>query len=1034
MQSKGRRKLGFEGLESRQLLAVTTTFLPDPFENTPPKLFDRSATAISGSLLRTPSVLLGQFDVESDSLRLVSYTSPTHGSVISNGDGTLNYTSEIGFIGKDSFQFTVGDGKGGLSTGTMNIEVVAPGISGGPSSFTGLSKMRAGSIDLDLGPSSTVSPRAMDFDADGRIDILAGVNGRILMYRNIGTAYEPVFASGVSIKAADREISVGNGRLAISVVDMDSDGRLDLVATGSHDLKTRWYRNVGTATNPVFNSAIIFKQQNGINDHIAADFRVEVADWNADGLADIITGSFDRFFQIAYNVGTSASPRFAAPTKVIDSQGRTIQGAYYLNPRIYDLNRDGRPDFIDTYNWGTINFRINRGTARQPDLPEFSTYQVVNTDGLPLDLGPMTHGPIVDFQDFNGDGVLDLVSGGEKSGTIYLAFGQSGSNYLTQIETLIAEHPGDLGSFLNQPSNTADETRLRYLLGGLYDYVVYWARPEQKQIIYERLIQLFYSNPQYFKLQTLDLTQQPGIPSLAAQLWLTALMTDYHSPHTRKGICDAAGFPERDESGGGYRKLVEDLGVFLFDNFQSLRGAEAIYQNIRNIPRNVYSGTGLTMNDWLGGRTFLVRGNLKNNFNGYPDQGYPEFSFGYDARAVIGGRAEENQYMTVIHHEIMHDMDAYVRQSSDLYRRWGQMLVDAAGRNENGTPFVIADPNTGWFNVQLTQEHWKKQGWWNGTDNWWSTYGEFFRNGLGKQWNDRGFMRGNISWFLNNPQESLATQGNQYWNSGEGRLQVAVNRWYQGYDTNITEVLFFMDVFSLGLNKIQLCENDGYSDQVISFAKLTRNQWGYIDGVSVNGRDYRFSVDNQGKVTDILSPLAPGISIPAIASPATVTTTSTQLSVAGIPTNGNDESNLIYNWAATEIPPGTTMPRFGINGSNAAKDTVVEFESPGTYVLTATIVDKYATGFPFATSSTTVTVVPTPSGISIYPEFSVVSPTDRIQLRAYQSDQFGNPLATPTDVQWRVLPSEGTIDASGVYTAPANPNTATIVATQGNAT
>jgi autotransporter-associated beta strand protein len=1032
MQSKSRRKLVFERLESRSLLAVTTTFLPDPYENTAPKIFNRSAMAISGSLLRTPSVVLGQFDVESDPLKLVSYSSPSHGWVISNGDGTLNYTSDDGYVGWDSFQFTIGDGRGGLSTGTMTIEVVAPGKTAGTSSFTGFAKMQAGGIDVDLGQFSKVSPRAIDFDADGRIDILAGANGKILLYRNIGTAYEPVFASGVPLKAAGTNISIGNGRLAISTVDIDSDGRFDLVATGSNDFRTRWYRNVGTATNPIFNSAILFKQQDGLSDHVAANVRVEVADWNGDGLADIIAGSFDRFFQVAYNVGTPMSPRFAAPTNVIDSRGLTIQGAYNLNPRVFDLNGDGRPDFIDSYNWGDINFRINQGTSKLPDLPESSKLLITDKNGVRLNLQQITDGPIVDFQDFNGDGILDLVSGGELSGTIYLAYGQHGLDYLSEIETLVAEHPEDLGPFLNSPTNAADQARLKHILEGLYDAVVYWVMPWQKEIILERLLHLIDSNPKYFKLQTLDLTSQPGIPSLAAQLWLTALMTNYYDPYTRKAICDAAGFPQPDEPGGAYRKLVQDLGLFLMDNYQSPSGAEAIYQNVRNIPRNVYPGTGLTMNDWLGAPNYLVRGSLKNNFNGYPDQGYPEFGFGDDAAAVIGGRGSENQYMTVIHHEIMHDMDAFVSRSPDLYRRWGQMLVRAAGRDKNGTSFIIADPQTGWFSVPLTQEHWRNQGWWNGTDSWPSTYDAFFNSGLGKDWNKLGFMRGDIAWFLYNPQESLATQGNQYWNSGEGRLQVAINRWYQGYDTNITEVLFFMDVLSLGLSKIQLCENDEYSNQVISFAKLSRNQWGFIDGVFVNGREYRFSVDNKGNVTQVLSPLAPDVSMPAIAMPSIVTTASTRLSVSATSTNGSDPSSLIYHWTATDLPQGATMPRFGTNGSNAAKETVVEFDSAGTYLLTATIVDKYATGFPFKTSSTTVTVVPTASGISISPENTVVNPGDRIQFRAYQSDQFGNPLTTPTNVQWSVISAQGTIDASGLYTAPADPIIATIVATQGS--
>ena len=60
-----------------------------------------------------------------------------------------------------------------------------------------------------------------------------------------------------------------------------------------------------------------------------------------------------------------------------------------------------------------------------------------------------------------------------------------------------------------------------------------------------------------------------------------------------------------------------------------------------------------------------MRGHMKNTFNGKPvDDG--EYGFGEDAREVIGDRGSENWFMTVVHHEACHDLDAYVRKSPDL--------------------------------------------------------------------------------------------------------------------------------------------------------------------------------------------------------------------------------------------------------------------------------------------------------------------------------------------------------------------------------
>lgn len=130
---------------------------------------------------------------------------------------------------------------------------------------------------------------------------------------------------------------------------------------------------------------------------------------------------------------------------------------------------------------------------------------------------------------------------------------------------------------------------------------------------------------------------------------------------------------------GGYRKLVEDSGLIYADNAQNPRGAEASHQWLRMIPREIYPGTGITANDWLGGgRGFLVRGHLKNTFHGAPvDRG--EYGFGSDARTVLGDRGSENWFLTVVHHEAYHDVDAYVRTSPELSRRWSQVLVRAGG-------------------------------------------------------------------------------------------------------------------------------------------------------------------------------------------------------------------------------------------------------------------------------------------------------------------------------------------------------------------
>jgi hypothetical protein len=175
------------------------------------------------------------------------------------------------------------------------------------------------------------------------------------------------------------------------------------------------------------------------------------------------------------------------------------------------------------------------------------------------------------------------------------------------------------------------------------------------------------------------------------------------------------------------------------------------------------------------------------------------------------------------------------------------VLVQAGG------PDMRADPATGWLSWDLTKAHFREAGLWDGTPATWdAAWKRYWETSPGKEWRAFGFMRGGVDWFYGAPQESLATQGNLFWNSTEGRLQVALDRWQRGFRSNLTEVLFYLDVWSVGLNKVKFVENEHACNQVIRFAQLRRNGRGYIDRIDLGDRYYEFTVDDQGLVTGII--------------------------------------------------------------------------------------------------------------------------------------------------------------------------------------
>ncbi|HUS91361.1 MAG TPA: FG-GAP-like repeat-containing protein [Phycisphaerae bacterium] len=821
--------------------AVTTTVQADPFPNLPPKALDRWAVVEAGTHARTPSVLLGVYDVEGDTVSVASFTQPAHGSAERNADGTFTYRPRAGYVGGDEFDFTLTDGRGGQATARMHVRVIRPSGKWSTTSFVNFADVQAGGEDIQFGKSA-VAVRAWDGDGDGLTDLLVGAEGGLWWYRNVGAARSPKFAGAVAVQAGGREVRFGKGRLSVAVADMDRDGRPDVLVVTDRDRKVRLLRNLSPKPGrPSLAEAVVLQAADG-SDFVAPDVRVDVADWNGDGLPDVLTGTFSGAIKVSYNVGSAAAARFSPPVEDLDADGRTISGSYNLNVRVADLNQDGVADLVDSYNWGTIHFRINAGDARRPRLPTTGTFGVRGPGHAKLNLHALCNGPIVDFADFDGDGTIDLVAGGEGGGKVRMGMGQGGRSYLAEIRATIDARKADLAGFLADPNNEAGRNRLAALEGALYDYVTAFATPPQKAEIARGLIQLIEAHPRYFAHQPFDPKTQPHLAGLAVQTWLTLLMTSPNDPAARKRLADAA------KMTGGYRKLVEDIGLIYADNARNPRGAEAIWQWLRTIPRELYPGTCITANDWLGGRAMLVRGHMKNTFNGYPvDNG--EYGFGRDARAVIGERGSENWFMTVVRHEACHDLDAYVRRSAELTRRWGQTLLLAGG------PDMRGDPKTGWLSWDRTKEHFRQRGLWDGqAGTWKAAWEKYWQAEPGKGWRDFGFMRGNIPWFYGAPQESLATQGNQFWNSTEGRIQVAIDRWSRGYRSNLTEVLLFLDIWSVGLEKVKFYEVDNACRQVISFARLRRTPQGYIDRIDLGDRYYEFKVDAQGVTTDIVHP------------------------------------------------------------------------------------------------------------------------------------------------------------------------------------
>ena len=171
--------------------------------------------------------------------------------------------------------------------------------------------------------------------------------------------------------------------------------------------------------------------------------------------------------------------------------------------------------------------------------------------------------------------------------------------------------------------------------------------------------------------------------------------------------------------------------------------------------------------------------------------------------------------------------------------------------------------------------------------------------------------------------------------------------------------------------------------------------------------------------SDISVVAPPAIVSPAAATPNPVTGATTSLSVAASDHGG--EASLTYTWSATSVPPGANAPTFSRNGTNAAKTTTAIFSSPGDYQFRVTVQDGDGMT---TTSDVLVTVNSTLTSVVVLPSSTSVAPGTSIQFSAVARDQFGVALSPQPVFEWTA--TVGTITASGLYTAPGEPTTATM--------
>lgn len=303
------------------------------------------------------------------------------------------------------------------------------------------------------------APFVGDFDEDGTNDLLVGQcqAGRLRIYRNVGTNARPKFAPFVWFTTSGGIAGVPICcRVAFTpqLVDFDGDGRTDIL-TGGGLGRLYLFRRNGDGT---FAEATVLANKHGelqmgrffpSQNRIRYNATVFAHDWDDDGDIDLLFGCSSNC--LIENEGTSRNPVFggALPLTLDEEQ---IPSGTVVGPCVADWDGDGRADLLAGRKGDIVWYR-NMGEKGEPKLqkPEVLVSAGNWSLGDPVrDDEPARYHAIC-VADFNADGRLDLLLGDHFLKHVDLTEEQ---------ETLVAEGMTTSSAMRRELASTpANETR-----------------------------------------------------------------------------------------------------------------------------------------------------------------------------------------------------------------------------------------------------------------------------------------------------------------------------------------------------------------------------------------------------------------------------------------------------------------------------------------------------------------------------------------------------------------------------------------------
>jgi len=706
-------------------------------------------------------------------------------------------------------------------------------------------EIAAGGDSLPFGRHAVT--RFADWNGDQSLDLLVGGgDGRVWRMLGEGAGRfsrpEPVVVEGVPLR-------LGTQLTTACGTDLDGDRLPDLVvAHSARELAV--LVNEGQRGAPRFKRPQTLKTVDGDELRLPNDCggRVDCGDFDQDGDIDIAAGAFSGPITLFRNAGTPQAPRFEAG-RALELRGQTPSYSYNVHPAIFDVNGDGFNDVAYGMNWGTIGFLIADRSGRFVSelSPSFLDGKTVDLRKIAGDDATPT------FGDLDGDGTLDIVTGGRNDKLFFLR-GVPWTQQLEKLDTLMRTHATNPGAAMK-----GDEA-LRKQWIGLYQGVYrlcqgFLNTPDARRDVRQWYIRHLAEHGRWLRHGRHDPANSPYVPSLAYQSWTLAMLLHEGEPDSRSHrdwVAETIGFT------GRLRDILRDFGVLVIENGRATPNQlNTLHSYLSLTPQELLSDRSvgavtevITIGEYLGPRLDVLHAggvNIFANESGKP--GSSENPFPKDFTPF------KNDYFgLVLGHELNHRVDYTRFAAQPKYDRkyWAHM------RKVSGTDVKFRQPNGIGVDWNQTKSHFAARKLWDGEPaNWNKAWGEYWLTGPGKSRvlnvcrNETTYTppRYGIPFFLETRQESIASLANQYFSNSEQMFLFALDRLQRGYPGCLDEWLLMADVYSMDQPRTFLYRHDnGQVELARAEAPLTRDQRGHIESITIRGRVYTFRLDDDGLV------------------------------------------------------------------------------------------------------------------------------------------------------------------------------------------